>query len=70
MPAPSVTRPFETRSSVTTDRAVATIQISEDQLKKQVKLKAPLDYARYVYPDLLKKVRPENVKITVLPAKP
>ena len=35
----------------------------------QKKLKAPLDYTKYVYMDLLKKVRPENVKITSLPAK-
>ncbi len=50
-----------------TDRAVATIKISEDQLRAQGKLKAPLDYSRYVYPDLLRKVRPESVKITKLP---
>ena len=37
------------------------------QLAKQKKLKAPLDYSRYVYPDLVRKVRPENVKITALP---
>jgi len=29
----------------------------------------PLDYTKYVYTDLLKKVRPENVKITELPPK-
>jgi len=52
-----------------TDRAVSTIKISEDQLQKQGKLKAPLDYTRYVYSDLLKKVRPDNVKITALPPK-
>jgi ABC-type nitrate/sulfonate/bicarbonate transport system substrate-binding protein len=52
-----------------TDRAIATIKISEEQLQRQGKLKAPLDYSRYVYTDLLKKVRPENVKITSLPSK-
>src|SRR5215472_14749878 len=52
-----------------TDRAIATIKISEEQLQRQGKLKAPLDYSRYVYTDLLKKVRPENVKITTLPSK-
>jgi len=53
-----------------TDRAVATIKISEEQLLRQGKLKpGALDYSRYVYPDLLKKVRPENVKITALPPK-
>jgi NitT/TauT family transport system substrate-binding protein len=52
-----------------TDRAVATIKVAEDQLASQKKLKAPLDYSKYVYTDLLKKVRPENVKITELPPK-
>lgn len=52
-----------------TDRAVATIKVAEDQLASQKKLKAPLDYTQYVYTDLLKKVRPENVKITQLPPK-
>jgi NitT/TauT family transport system substrate-binding protein len=52
-----------------TDRSVATIKISEEQLQRQGKLKAPLDYSRYVYTDLLQKVRPENVKITTLPPK-
>lgn len=52
-----------------TDRAVATIKVAEDQLAAQKKLKAPLDYTKYVYTDLLKKVRPENVKITQLPPK-
>ncbi len=51
------------------DRAVATIKVAEDQLAKGGKLKAPLDYSKYVYPDLVKAVRPENVKITALPAK-
>jgi NitT/TauT family transport system substrate-binding protein len=52
-----------------TDRAVETIKVAEDQLAGQKKLKAPLDYTKYVYTDLLKKVRPENVKITQLPSK-
>ena len=53
-----------------TDRAVATIKISEEQLLRQGKLKpGALDYSRYVFTDLLKKVRPENVKITALPPK-
>ena len=53
-----------------TDRAVATIKISEEQLLRQGKLKpGALDYSRYVYTDLLKKVRPDNVKITALPPK-
>lgn len=51
------------------DRAVATIKVAEEQLANQKKLKAPLDYSKYVYMDLIKKVRPENVKITALPGK-
>jgi NitT/TauT family transport system substrate-binding protein len=52
-----------------TDRAIATIRISEEQLRRQGKLKAPLDYSRYVYVDLLRQVRPENVRITALAPK-
>ena len=50
-----------------TDRAVATIKIAEEQLASQKKFKAPLDYSQYVYTELLKKVRPENVKLGPLP---
>jgi len=57
------------KDSDTEFRAVATIKISEEQLQRQGKLKAPLDYSRYVYTDLLKQVRPENVTITSLPSK-
>ena len=52
-----------------TDRAVATVKIAEDQPSRQKKLKAPLNYNSYVYTDLLKKVRPENVTISRLPPK-
>ncbi len=52
-----------------TDRAVATIKVAEDQLANQKKLKAPLDYSKYVYTDLVRKVRPANVKLTALPGK-
>ncbi len=52
-----------------TDRAVQTVKVAEDTLAAQKKLKAPLDYNKYVYMDLLKKVRPENVKVTQLPPK-
>jgi ABC-type nitrate/sulfonate/bicarbonate transport system substrate-binding protein len=52
-----------------TDRALATIKISEEQLRRQGKLKAPLDYSRYVYVDLLQQVRPQNVRITALAPK-
>ena len=51
------------------DRAIATIKISEEQLHRQGKLKAPLDYSRYVYADLLQQVRPQNVRITALAPK-
>ena len=50
-----------------TDRSLGAVKISEDQLRSQGKMKAPLDYARYIYPDLLKKVRPDSVKISKLP---
>ena len=48
-------------------RSLEAIQVAEKQLADQKKLKAPLDYSKYVYMDLLKAVRPENVKITALP---
>ena len=48
-------------------RSIEAIQVSEKQLADQKKLKAPLDYSKYVYMDLLKAVRPENVKVTALP---
>ena len=52
-----------------TDRAVATIKIAEDQLAAQKRLKAPLDYSKYVYPDLVRAVRPANVRLSALPGK-
>lgn len=51
------------------DRAVQTVKVAEDTLAAQKKLKAPLDYNKYVYMDLLKKVRPANVTVTQLPPK-
>ena len=51
------------------DRSVAAIKVAEEQLAKNKKLKAPVDYTKYVYPDLVKAVRPENVTMTALPAK-
>ena len=50
-----------------TDGSLKTIKDAADLLTEQKKLKAPLDYTKYVYSDLLKKVRPEAVKITQLP---
>ena len=48
-------------------RSLEAIQVAEKQLADQKKLKAPLDYTKYVYMDLVKAVRPENVEITELP---
>jgi NitT/TauT family transport system substrate-binding protein len=48
-------------------RSIEAIQVSEKQLADQKKLKAPLDYSKYVYMDLVKAVRPANVKVTALP---
>ena len=50
-----------------TDGSVNTIKDVVSLLTSQGKMKAPLDYATYVYPDLLKKVRPAAVTITKLP---
>jgi NitT/TauT family transport system substrate-binding protein len=48
-------------------RSLDAIKDSEKLLADQKKLKAPLDFSKYVYMDLLKAVRPESVKITTLP---
>ena len=50
-----------------TDGSIATIKDAADLLVSQGKMKTPLDYQKYVYTDLLKKVRPESVKISKLP---
>ena len=50
-------------------RSIESIQVAEGQLADQKKLKAPLDYTKYVYMDLLKTVRPANIKVTKLPEK-
>jgi ABC-type nitrate/sulfonate/bicarbonate transport system substrate-binding protein len=50
-----------------TDRSLHTIKESENLLVARGKMKAPLDYADYVYTDLLKAVRPETIRITKLP---
>jgi NitT/TauT family transport system substrate-binding protein len=50
-----------------TDDSLKTIQHAADLLTEQKKLKAPLDYTKYINTDLLKKVRPEAVKITKMP---
>jgi ABC-type nitrate/sulfonate/bicarbonate transport system substrate-binding protein len=48
-------------------RSIEAIQVVEKQLADTKRLKAPLDYSKYVYLDLVKAVRPENIKITALP---
>lgn len=48
-------------------RSIDAIKVSEKQLADTKKLKAPLDYSKYVYLDLVRAVRPENIKITELP---
>ena len=48
-------------------RSLEAIQVAEKQLADQKKLKAPLDLNKYIYLDLLKAVRPQNVQITSLP---
>src|SRR5215475_3839789 len=48
-------------------RSLESIQVAVKQLEDQKKLKGPFDYAKYVYVDLVKAVRPQNVKITSLP---
>jgi NitT/TauT family transport system substrate-binding protein len=50
-------------------RSLETIRDSEQLLADQKKLKAPLDYSKYVYLDLMKAVRPEAVEIKELPKK-
>ena len=48
-------------------RSIEAIKVAEKQLADQKKLKAPLDYSKYVYLDLVKAVRPQNIKIKDLP---
>ena len=48
-------------------RSLEAIRDSERLLADQKKLKAPLDYSKYVYLDLLKAVRPQAVEIKELP---
>ena len=48
-------------------RSLESIQVAVKQLEDQKKLKGPFDYSKYVYIDLLKAVRPQNVQITSLP---
>lgn len=50
-------------------RSLEAIKDSEHLLADQKKLKAPLDYSKYVYLDLLKAVRPQAVEIKELPKK-
>jgi NitT/TauT family transport system substrate-binding protein len=49
------------------ERSLEAIRDSAQLLSDQKKLKAPLDYNKYVYMDLLKAVRPQSVEIKELP---
>ena len=49
------------------ERSLEAIKDSAQLLSDQKKLKAPLDYNKYVYMDLLKAVRPASVEIKELP---
>jgi len=48
-------------------RSIEAIQVVEKQLADTKRLKAPLDFSKYVYLDLVRAVRPENIKIKDLP---
>jgi hypothetical protein len=48
------------------DVTLEAIELSEQLLVKQGKMKTPLDYPNYIYTDLLKKVRPDAVTLTKL----
>lgn len=48
------------------DQSLEAIQISEQLLHRQGKMKGAFDYQGYIYADLLKKVRPEAVTLTKL----
>ena len=45
------------------ERSVGAVRVSEGELARQKKLKAPLDYAKYIDADLLKAVGPARVTI-------
>ena len=51
------------------DDSLVAIKDSEELLIQRGKMKAPLDYADYVYPSLLKAVRPDAVTLTQIPAR-
>lgn len=51
------------------DVSLSAVKDSEDLLISRGKMKAPLDYSTYIYPDLLKAVRPDAVSLTAMPGK-
>ena len=51
------------------DDSLVAIKDSEELLIQRGKMKAPLDYADYVYPGLLKAVRPDAVTLTQIPVR-
>lgn len=48
-----------------TNDSLVNVNIAMDQLIKMGKMKQPLDLREYVYPDLLRKVRPTHVTLTL-----
>ena len=48
-------------------RSIESIEVAVQQLADQKKLKGPFDYSKYIYLDLVKAVRPENIKISGVP---
>jgi NitT/TauT family transport system substrate-binding protein len=48
-----------------TNESVGNVNIAMDQLIKLGKMQKPLDLGEYIYPDLLRKVRPANVTLTL-----
>jgi hypothetical protein len=48
-----------------TNESVGNINIAMDQLIKLGKMQKPLELREYVYPDLLRKVRPASVTLTL-----
>jgi len=47
------------------NESVGNVNLAMDQLIKMGKMKQPFDLREYVYPDLLRKVRPANVTLTL-----
>jgi hypothetical protein len=44
-----------------TNTTISMFRLAESQLKQQGKLTKPIDYAAFIYPELLRKVQPTKV---------